>query len=76
MKDKVNLNFIDRINNIFSSESNKVKMYCMWCNHPIFNMDSDFGRKGLCVNCNIAYNKGRNSCFSKGDVVERILKSG
>lgn len=73
-KDKDNLSFLDKIINIFSSENQKVKSYCKICNNPIFNLDSEFGKRGLCVNCNSAYNRGRMSCFNKGDVVERIYK--
>ncbi len=38
---------------------------CWNCNDPIFNMDTRFGKMGLCVNCHTAYKMGRESITDK-----------
>jgi hypothetical protein len=37
----------------------KVRGYCILCGGRIFNINSRFGKKGMCVNCYIAYEQGR-----------------
>ncbi len=41
------------------------KARCWNCNGLIFNMDSHFGKMGLCINCYSAYKMGRESITDK-----------
>ena len=36
-----------------------VKEHCKWCDRPIFNMQTNFGRRKECAYCYAAYKRGR-----------------
>lgn len=41
--------------------SAKVRGYCRICGGRIFNMNSRFGKKGMCVHCYNAYEQGKRA---------------
>jgi len=47
------------IYNLFVNEPNKVKGTCRICNRPLFNLDTAWGMRGLCVYCGEAYEEGK-----------------
>lgn len=60
------MNLIKKLDKLI--DSNVIKLpedRCWYCNHPIFNVDSCFGKMGMCVNCYQAYELGRKSVLDK-----------
>ncbi len=60
------MNIIKKISKIIDSKIVKLPEAKCWnCNSLIFNMNSHFGKMGLCVNCYTAYKMGKESITNK-----------
>ena len=46
-----------KLQNIISQ--NKIKGYCRICNKPIYNLNTSWGMRGICVYCGEAYREGK-----------------
>lgn len=55
------INFQDKLYNLFLKEEDKIKGYCKKCKRPIFNLNSRFGKKQLCVYCNDMFELGQKT---------------
>ena len=53
------IKLIDKIMGYISSP--KVQGYCNLCDRRIFNMNSRFGKKGMCIFCYTAYMQGKRA---------------
>lgn len=63
MNKKPKLKFIDNIYNYtfcLFNKANRVKAYCKHCYGPIFSLDSNWGKKRLCIHCNEVEERGKN----------------
>ncbi len=60
------MNPLKQISKLIDSHIIKLPEAKCWnCNGLIFNMDSHFGKMGLCVNCYTAYKMGKESITIK-----------
>ena len=57
------LTWFEKIFNYMGSP--KVKGHCRLCNRPIFNLNSKFGKKELCIYCYTAYEEGQGECLTQ-----------
>ena len=49
----------DKLWNVISTKSTKIKGRCRICNRPLFNLDTSWGMRGICVYCGDAYREGK-----------------
>ena len=49
----------DKLWNVFSTKPNKIKGHCRICHRPLFNLDTVWGMRGICVYCGEAYKEGK-----------------
>ena len=56
---------LEKLVNLISPESKKIKGHCRICNRPLFNLDTSWGMRGICVYCGEAYEEGKKSGVEK-----------